>query len=90
MFVFPRRLVRLLAWKLSRGPTRFKYRTLRPNYEKFWMSDSDAVNSMDGYEAILWFRSRGDEILHPPTPLRQFLFRNGHIAVRIRKPAKSV
>jgi SAM-dependent methyltransferase len=72
MFIFPRRVLRLLVWKLGRGPTRFRCRTLRPNYEKFWMADSDAVNSMDAYEAILWFKSRGDEILHPPTPLRQF------------------
>ena len=49
------------------------------------MADSDAVNSMDPYEAILWFKSRGDEVLHPPTPLAQFMVRNGHIAIRVRK-----
>lgn len=85
LFMFPRRAFRLLAWKLRGGPMRFRFRTIRANYEKFWMADSDAVNSMDAYEAILWFKSRGDEILHPPTPLRQFLIRNGHIIVRVRR-----
>lgn len=85
LFIFPRRLWRLAAWKLGGGPTRFLCGKLKPNYEKFWMSDSDAVNSMDPYEMIVWFRSRGDEVLHPPTPLRQFLVRNGPIIVRVRK-----
>ncbi len=85
LFMFPRRVLRVLGWKLGRGPTRFRCRTIRANYEKFWMADSDAVNSMDPYEAILWFKSRGDEVLYPSTPLRQFLVRNGHIIVRIRK-----
>jgi hypothetical protein len=88
-FIFPRRLARLLTWKLTRRPLRFRFGALRPNYEKFWMSDSDAVNSMDGYEAILWFKSRGDEILHPPTPLKQFLFRSGRVEVRIRKASRT-
>ena len=85
LFMFPRRVLRLLAWKLGRGATKFRCKTIRANYEKFWMADSDAVNSMDAYEAILWFKSRGDEILYPATPARQFLIRNGHVIVRIRK-----
>jgi hypothetical protein len=28
------------------------------------MSDSDAVNSMDSFEAYLWFTSRGDQCLN--------------------------
>lgn len=46
------------------GPTRLRYRRLTPNYEKYWMPDSDAVNSIDRHEAMLWFRSRGDECLN--------------------------
>jgi len=37
---------------------------LNPNYEKYWVRDSDAVNSIDSHEAILWFLSRGDECLN--------------------------
>lgn len=85
LYIFPRRAIRWAAWKLGRGPTRFTCRTLGANFEKFWMADSDAVNSMDPYEAILWFRSRGDEVLHPRGVLGRFMVRTGHIAIRIRK-----
>ena len=62
MALVPNRLVRgLFAWL---GPTRLRYRRLTPNYEKYWMPDSDAVNSIDRHEAMLWFRSRGDECLN--------------------------
>jgi SAM-dependent methyltransferase len=46
------------------GPTRLRYRRLNPNYDKYWVSDSDAVNSIDIHEAMLWFVSRGDECLN--------------------------
>jgi len=46
------------------GPTRLRYRRLTPNYDKYWMSDSDAVNAIDSHEAMLWFLSRGDECLN--------------------------
>lgn len=85
LFVFPRRACRLLISLVRRAPLPFRFRRIRGNFEKFWMSDSDAINSMDPYEAVLWFRSRGDEVLHPPTPLRRFFIRNGHVIVRVRK-----
>jgi SAM-dependent methyltransferase len=46
------------------GPTKLRYRRLAPNYEKYWVPDSDAVNSIDSHEAMLWFLSRGDECLN--------------------------
>jgi hypothetical protein len=46
------------------GPTRLRYRRLTPNYENYWVPDSDAINSIDNYEAMLWFLSRGDECLN--------------------------
>jgi ubiquinone/menaquinone biosynthesis C-methylase UbiE len=46
------------------GPTKLRYRRLTPNYEQYWTEDSDAVNSIDTYEAILWFTSRGDQCLN--------------------------
>jgi SAM-dependent methyltransferase len=62
MSKLPNRLVRDLVAQF--GPTKLRYRRLTPNYEKYWMPDSDAVNSIDRYEAMLWFRSRGDECLN--------------------------
>jgi SAM-dependent methyltransferase len=62
MTLLPNRIVRnFVAWF---GPTRLRYRRLTPNYEKYWVPDSDAVNSIDSHEALLWFRSRGDECLN--------------------------
>lgn len=60
----------LLSVRLSRkimaqlGPTALRYRRLNPNYEQYWVADSDAVNSIDSYEGALWFLSRGDECLN--------------------------
>jgi SAM-dependent methyltransferase len=45
------------------GPARLRYRRLKPNYKHYWQVDSDAVNSIDSHEAMLWFTSRGDECL---------------------------
>ena len=58
----PIRIVRTYVARY--GPTRLRYRRLSPNYEKYWVPDSDAVNSIDSHEAMLWFLSRGDECLN--------------------------
>jgi SAM-dependent methyltransferase len=58
----PTRVLRRLAAQF--GPTRLRYGSLTPNYEKFWRPDSDAVNSTNSHEAMLWFLSRGDECLN--------------------------
>jgi ubiquinone/menaquinone biosynthesis C-methylase UbiE len=85
LYILPRRLFRLLHALFMKRPLEFKYKTLEPNLEKFWMSDADAVNSMDPYEAILWFTSRGDKCLNFPDILSQFIVRTGPIIIRIIK-----
>jgi len=85
-FVFPRRLRRLLGYLLRGERTHpFMFRRLGANFETFWMSDSDALNSMDPFDALLFFASRGDTCLNYPTLLRQFLVRTGPIIIRIQK-----
>ncbi|HUA62390.1 MAG TPA: class I SAM-dependent methyltransferase [Verrucomicrobiae bacterium] len=56
-----RSLRSMAAWF---GPTRLHYRLLQPNYKVYWQGDSDALNNIDRYEAMLWFTSRGDECLN--------------------------
>lgn len=56
------RLVRATAFAFG-GPAALHYRRLTPNYKDYWMPDSDAVNSLDRYEVMVWFRSRGDQCL---------------------------
>lgn len=86
-YIFPRRVYRALAHRIAGGPTRFVFREIPANYETFWMSDSDACNSMDPYEAILWFLSRGDQVLSPATPKARFMVRTGAITVRVKPTA---
>ncbi len=86
MYMLPIRAVRLAAWKLHRQPTALHYRPLAANYQVYWMSDSDAVNSIDMFEAYLWFRSRGDECLN--CPVESDLIRSADMPLVIRvKPS---
>lgn len=59
----PGRFVRSVASHFG-GPTRLHYTRLTPNYKEYWEADSDAVNSLDRHETMLWFSSRGDECLN--------------------------
>jgi SAM-dependent methyltransferase len=63
-YMAPIRLIRSEWARISGAPTRLHYNLLTPNFDHYWMSDSDAVNSLDAYEAMLWFTSRGDECLN--------------------------
>lgn len=67
MYLLPIRLGRWTAWKLHGQPTALHYRPIEANYREYWMPDSDAVNSLDMFEAYLWFRSRGDQCLNCPS-----------------------
>jgi len=61
----PVRLTRYALWKATGGgPTKLRYRRLTPNYERYWMPDSDAISSLSRVEMALWFQSRGDECLN--------------------------
>lgn len=64
LYILPIRFVRYAQTRVASGPTAFHYRRLTPNYEHYWVPDADAVNSMDPYEAVLWFQSRGDQCLN--------------------------
>jgi hypothetical protein len=66
------------------GPTGLRYRRLAPNYQKYWVADSDAVNSLDRHEAKLWFLSRGDECLNCRGALAMF---SEPLIIRVHKPA---
>lgn len=84
--IFPGRARRAAERLVSgRGPTRFRYGLLKPQYETFWMADSDALNAMDQFECIVWFTSRGDECLSHPTGVKRFLAVDGAVVIRVRK-----
>jgi len=58
--VLLKRLLGLVLFAFDRGGRLrpLKYKKLKANYEVFWQSDSDACNSLDPFDVILWFRSR--------------------------------
>jgi ubiquinone/menaquinone biosynthesis C-methylase UbiE len=62
-YLLPTRLLRRGYASISGEPTRLHYNQLTPNFDHYWMPDSDAINSIDFYEMLLWFTSRGDECL---------------------------
>jgi len=51
------------------------------NFSKYWVADSDVVNSIDRFEALLWFRSRGDECLN--CSAQDFWRHDGTLILRI-------
>lgn len=67
------------------GQKEFHYKKLKPNYTEFWMSDSDAVNSMDQLEAIFWFENKNDNCIYPKSLIRRFFQKDGEIIIRINK-----
>ncbi len=78
-YLLPTRLLRDASYSTSRQPTRLHYRQLTPNFNHYWMVDSDAINSIDFNEMMLWFTSRGDECLscgpHPILESRELVIR---------------
>jgi SAM-dependent methyltransferase len=88
LFLYSRqiRLLRTVLTKLSGRPSRLR---LKPNYSRYWVTDSDAVVSLDFFEMFLWFSSRGDECVNSPS-LAALLFgrlgrRPEELVIRIRK-----
>jgi len=78
----PVRIWRELVYTTRKRPFSLHYRKLKANYTTFWCADSDACNSLDISEMLLWFRARGWDTPSHPTLLRRLLARHGSIWVR--------
>lgn len=81
-FELPRRVGREIRARL-RVPE-LEYKRLQPNLEEFLGTDSDAFTSLDPQAAILYFATRGWEVLSHPTIRSRMLAR--HEPVVVRKP----
>ncbi len=83
------RSIRRGLWALfGGGPTAFHYRRVEPNYERYWVEDSDAINSLDPHEMMLWYTSRGDSCLNcPEGASEQIKMGNQPLTIRVRKTA---
>lgn len=86
---YPIRLLRKATVDLEGGPSQLRYRKVDANFDTYWMPDSDAVNSIDCYEARLWFQSRGDHIVHPDANGLGIFGPCGPLVVRVSKDESS-
>jgi SAM-dependent methyltransferase len=79
----PWRTWRRAVVKLQSTPSTVHYAHLNANYEHFWVSDSYACSSIDSHEGVLFFESRGYELLRPRGgSIARLLFRAGAVIVR--------
>lgn len=86
----PVRVIRHSFWQVTNKPAALRYQELTPNFDHYWVPDSDAVNSIDSYEAYLWFVSRGDRCLNCEGAGRELLRRERWpMIIQVRKPVKS-
>jgi len=81
----PLRLIRQGTWKVTGTPTALRYRRMKPNYDRYWMADSDAINILDRHEMAIWFASRGDECLNCETAMTGWLDAGDALVIRIHK-----
>lgn len=82
LFIFPKRFMNHLLFLLGYRFTVIRYKKLKANYDVYWTSDSDACNSIDPHDSILWFLSHGFECLSHPTHLSTFFVRTGTLIFR--------
>lgn len=82
LFIFPKRLYSHVNYVLGKKYETMRNKKLKANYEVFWGSDSDACNSLDPHDAILWFESNGFQCLSHPMHLQAFLVRHRPIIVK--------
>lgn len=89
LHIVPTRLLRYGWTRLDSGPTAFHYRRLTANYDHYWVPDADAVNSLDPYEAALWFESRGDRCLNCPSGFDGVLGVPGKLIIQVNPAGRA-
>lgn len=77
VFVIPCRLYRFFLFIIGKQYNKIIYKKIKANYNIFWTSDSDACNSIEAFDAILWFMSNGFKCLSHHTYIKQLTLRHG-------------
>jgi SAM-dependent methyltransferase len=80
LFEMPKRVSREL--RARRGPLPFEFSRLTPNLDQYLGTDSDAFTSMDPQAMVLFFATRGFEIVSHPTLRARMLARSEPVVVR--------
>ena len=81
-YIMPKRIFRHLLFIFGYKYKKIRYKTLKPNYDTFWTADSDAINSIDHHDAILWFESNVFKFLSDPLHLKAFLIKNSELILK--------
>lgn len=82
----PKRLLRELKYVLSRNPSNFDYVRLNPNLQEYVYTDSDAWTNMDSHSCIMYFYSRGWDVLSAPNFFKRLSVRHHPVVVRKKAP----
>lgn len=82
MGILPRRILREIAFLCRSEHFRFSCDRLQPNLSDYIYTDCDAFTSMDPHAAILFFLSRGYEILSVSSLVSRVLVKNEPVIVR--------
>ena len=82
LYIVPKRLWRTMRFIISQASSKLEYKKIPANYEIFWVSDSDACNSIDPHAMILWFRAHGCEVLNYSSFWSSFFVRTGTLLIR--------
>jgi SAM-dependent methyltransferase len=82
------RALRFLGAHLLPGPSRLHFIRLTPNYDEYWVGDSDAAISVSRYDLYLWFTTRGDGCVGCPSETRMVFGDVGDSGwvIQVRKP----
>ena len=79
----PIRLMRRISYMISKSPTKLRYRKLIPYLgQNLGISDADATADIDCHEGLLYFESRGYELISHPTLTSRLLAGNDIIVLR--------
>ena len=62
------------------------YHKVEADFETYSMPDSDAVNSIDCFEAQLWFESRGDKVTNRQRASGEVFSPCEPLIIQVRKP----
>ena len=81
-FVIPKRVLREARFAFSSKPSQFDYLRLEPNLTEYVYTDSDAWTHMDSHSCLMYFHSRGWELLSAPTVFRRLSVRHEPVVVR--------
>jgi hypothetical protein len=86
LFMFPKRFYRHLRFLAGKRYKVLMYKKIRANWDRYWTSDSDACNSIDPHDAILWFESNGFKCLSHPMHLKALFVRTGGLVFKKKNP----